>query len=127
MKTDARIHSGDEKLVRPELGDERGAVGISVARRPPAVVLRITIRHGCLPCAKIQLLLRLAGFLHRGLELALEVQLGDLPDHGSKQPEYPCMSRRGTVAEDVPAPGINPEWRHAHGAFAKDQEIVFCK
>src|SRR5579863_3391396 len=85
MEHHARIHARHQKLIRPQLRHQRGSMRILRARRAPSIGLRKTERHRCLPPAEINFPGCLSRLLHRGLHLALELQLRDFAFHWLNQ------------------------------------------
>src|SRR5215471_14441536 len=127
MEADAHVHSADQKLVRTELRNQRYSVRVTGSWRTAPVVLRKTIRYRRLPRAKIKLLLGFASLLHGCLQLALEVRLGDLPDHGREQRKVPRMAGGRSVAEDIPAMWIDAKRGNPYCTFSQRQKIVAGK
>ena len=124
MEIHAGIDRGNQELIWAELRDQRGTVGITVARRTAAIVLRISVGNRRLPVAKIEFLLGLPWLLHGGLEFAFKVKLGNLTVHRPDQREITRVRFGGGVAEDVPSAGVDAEWSDTNGAFAESLEEV---
>jgi hypothetical protein len=127
IKTNARVNASDQELIRRKLCDQSDTMRVVGARRMASVVLRVSVRHGRLPCTEIQFLLRLADFFKRRFQFSFEVEFGNFPGHGRKQSKISRMPCRGRITEDVPAAGINPERRDSYRTFAQGQEVVLCK
>ena len=122
VEAHAGVHSGDYELIGPDLSHQGGAVEVFVARGAAAVVLGEAVVHAGLPGAEIELLLGLAGFFDRGLELAFEVPLSDFPVHGAEQGVVAGVGFAGVVAENVPATLVDTEGGEADGAVAEGVE-----
>src|ERR1700678_707071 len=122
MKADARIHAGNQELIRPNLCNDRRSMRIFRPQSATSVRLRKAEGDSSLPRAKIQLLRGLPRLFNAGLELAIELQLRNLTAHGADECEVVRMRLPRLVAENIPSGFVDAERRETDGPVAERVE-----